>query len=153
MSKTISLRPHLSEKTYALSESRVYVVEIPASLNKHAVARAIEAQFAVKVAKVNITTIPGKAKRIMSINGKRMKNGEGKRPDIKKAYVTLQAGHGLPFFAAVEEAEEQEQAVQAKVDQAAAKSAAKEAKSAPQDPKTPRRGLLRKKASDNKERG
>lgn len=141
MSKTITLRPRLSEKTYGLSEKRVYVLEIPRDANKHTVARAVEAQFEVKVAKVNITNISGKAKRIISISGKRMKNANGKRTDIKKAYITLAEGYSLPFFAAIEEEEQQEQAVQEKIDKAAAKQAAKEAKPA-------RRGLRRTKKDE-----
>ena len=143
MSKSIVLRPRLSEKTYSQSENRVYVVEIPKDVNKHTVARAIEAQFEVKVSKVNITNIPGKAKRIVSISGKRYQNSTGKRSDIKKAYVTLAEGHSLPFFAAVEEAEAQEEKVQAQVDKAASKAAAKEEKKA-----TPRRGLRRAKKDE-----
>jgi large subunit ribosomal protein L23 len=139
MSKTIILRPRLSEKTYAQSESRVYVVEIPKDANKHTVARAIEAQFEVKVSKVNITNISGKSKRIISISGKRYQNATGKRTDIKKAYVTLAEGHSLPFFAAVEEAEAQEEKVQAQVDKAAAKQAAKD------DKKSSRKGILPKR--------
>jgi large subunit ribosomal protein L23 len=130
MSKTITLRPRLSEKTYGLSESRVYVLEVPANVNRHSVARAVEAQFEVKVDKVNMLNIPGKAKRIMSITGKRVKNAEGRRNDLKKAYVTLAEGHSLPFFNAVEEEEQKEEALQEKVDQAAAKQAAKETKPA-----------------------
>ncbi|MGC1176730.1 MAG: 50S ribosomal protein L23 [Candidatus Saccharimonadales bacterium] len=141
MSKTITLRPRLSEKTYGLSESRVYVVEIPSDANKHTVARAVEAQFEVKVDKVNVTNIKGKAKRIISINGKRMKNAEGKRSNIKKAYVTLAEGHSLPFFAAVEEAEEKEQATQEKFDKVASKQAAKEEKKS-------RGGVLRRKKTE-----
>lgn len=143
MSKTITLRPRLSEKTYGLSSSRVYVVEVPLDANKHSVARAVEAQFEVKVVKVNITNISGKAKRIISISGKRMKNSNGKRNDIKKAYVTLAEGHSLPFFNAVEEEEQQEQAAQQKIDKAVAKQTAKEAKPA-------RRGLRRAKKEEDK---
>ena len=128
MSKDLILRPRLSEKTYGLSENRVYVVDVPKSANKHSVARAIEAQFEVKVAKVNITNIKGKSKRVMSITAKRYSNAEGKRNDIKKAYVTLAEGNSLPFFAAVEEEEEKEQKLQEQVDKAAAKQAAKESK-------------------------
>ena len=130
MSKTITLRPRLSEKTYGLSSNRVYVMEIPKDVNKHSVARAVEAQFEVKVTKVNITNITGKAKRIISISGKRMVNADGKRNDIKKAYVTLAEGYSLPFFEAVEEEEQKEQNVQEKIDKAATKQAAKEAKPA-----------------------
>lgn len=139
MSKQITLRPRLSEKTYAQSESRVYVVEIPKDVNKHAVARAIESQFEVKVAKVNITNIPGKSKRIISLTGKRYQSANGKRSDIKKAYVTLAEGHSLPFFAAVEEQEAQEEKAQAQIDKAAAKAAAKE------DKKSSRKGILPKR--------
>ncbi|HVX48296.1 MAG TPA: 50S ribosomal protein L23 [Candidatus Saccharimonadales bacterium] len=136
MSKHLILRPRLSEKTYGLSESRVYVVDVPAGANKHSVARAVEAQFEVKVTKVNIANIKGKAKRVMSITGKRYSNAEGRRNDIKKAYVTLAEGHSLPFFAAVEEEEQKEQKLQEQVDKAAAKQAAKDEKSA-----KPRRGF------------
>lgn len=145
MSKTITLRPRLSEKTYAQSEKRVYVVDVPQDVNKHTVARAIEAQFEVKVTKVNIANIPGKSKRIISLTGKRMKNAEGKRNDIKKAYVTLAEGHSLPFFAAVEEEEAQEQKAQAQFDKAAEKQAKKEEKKA-----SGRRGLGRRKKEEDK---
>jgi large subunit ribosomal protein L23 len=141
MSKTIALRPRISEKTYALSEKRVYVFEVPSEVNKHTIARAVEAQFEVKVTEVNVANISGKAKRIISISGKRMKNAEGKRNDIKKAYVTLAEGNSLPFFNAVEEAEEQEQASQEKFDKAIAKQTDKEAKPA-------RRGLRRSKKEE-----
>lgn len=139
MSKTINLKPHMSEKTYGLSTKRVYVFTVDKDVNKHSVARAVEAQFDVKVTAVNVTNIDGKAKRIISVTGKRSVNSTGKRNDIKKAYVTLADGFSLPFFAAVEKAESQEQATQNKVEKAAAKQADKKAKPA-------RRGLLGKKA-------
>lgn len=144
MSKTITLRPRLSEKTYALAEHRVYVVEIPKDVNKHGVARAIESQFDVKVDKVNITNIPGKAKAIISITGKRRKNAEGYRNDIKKAYVTLAKGNSLPFFAAVEEEEQKEAATQEKIDKVAAKQAAKDVK---KDAKPGRLGILHRRSA------
>lgn len=131
MSKSIVLHPRLSEKTYGLSESRVYVVDVPKGANKHAVARAVEAQFEVKVDKVNVVVMKGKSKRVISASGKRVKNAEGRRPDIKKAYVTLAEGHSLPFFAAIEEEEQKEQKLQEQVDKAAAKTEAKTAKSQP----------------------
>ncbi|MDB5176082.1 MAG: rplW [Candidatus Saccharibacteria bacterium] len=143
MSKTIALKPHLSEKTYALSEKRVYVFSVPLDVNKHTVARAVEAQFEVKVTEVNIVNIAGKAKRIVSLTGKRSVNANGKRNDIKKAYVTLAEGNSLPFFAAVDEAAEQDQATQEKLDKVAAKAADKEAKPA-------RRGIRRAKKEEDK---
>jgi large subunit ribosomal protein L23 len=144
MSKTIALKPRLNEKTYALAEKRVYVFEVAGEVNKHAVARAVETQFDVKVLAVNTTNIKGKAKRIINVSGKRMLNAEGKRPDFKKAYVTLAEGNSLPFFEAIEEAEAKEQETQTKIDKAAAKQADKEAA------KPARRGLRRKKDEEAK---
>lgn len=130
MSKTLVLRPHLSEKTYGLSNSRVYVVSVPKAATKHTVARAIEAQFEVKVTKVNLTNIPGKQKRTVSLTGKRALNTEGRRSHLRKAYVTLAEGHGLPFFEAIEEEIQQQEATQAKVDKAVEKQTAKQTKQA-----------------------
>jgi large subunit ribosomal protein L23 len=148
MDKTITLRPRLSEKTYGLSESRVYVVEVPRNVNKHSVVRAVEAQFEVKVVKVNLTNIPGKAKRVMSITGKRVKNAEGHRATIRKVYVTLAEGHSLPFFAAVEEEEKKEEALQEKVDKAAAKQADKEAKPARRGFRLPKKAAKAEKETE-----
>lgn len=138
MSKTLALRPRLNEKTYTLSASRVYVFDVPKDVNKHGVARAVESQFEVKVTAVNTVNVIGKAKRTISLTGKRAKNAEGKRADSKKAYVTLAKGFSLPFFDAVDEEQEKEQAIQSKFDKATAKEAAKAAKPA-------RRGLRRAK--------
>jgi large subunit ribosomal protein L23 len=143
MSKITLLQPHLSEKTYGLSAKRVYVFKIEKGTNKHTIARAVEAQFDVKVSEVNIANISGKAKRIISLNGKRMVNADGKRNDIRKAYVTLAEGNSLPFFDAVEEEEKQEEATQKKFDNAIEKQAGKDAKPA-------RRILRRSKKEDEK---
>jgi large subunit ribosomal protein L23 len=150
MSKTIALRPRLNEKTYGLAASRVYVFDVDRGVNKHGIARAVEAQFDVKVISVNTTNIAGKAKRIVSITGKRMKNAEGSRSDIKKAYVTLAEGNSLPFFNAIEEEEQKEQEVQEKVDKAAAKQASKAAKETEKESK-PRRGFRLPKKSKTEE--
>lgn len=138
MSTHITLKPRLNEKTYGLAQNRVYVFDIDQGVNKHTVARAVEAQFDVKVIAVNTMNIKGKAKRTINITGKRSVNTQGRRNDIRKAYVTLAEGQALPFFNAIEEEEQQEQAVQAKIDKAAEKQAAKESKA-------PRLGLRKKK--------
>jgi large subunit ribosomal protein L23 len=149
MSKTITLKPRLNEKTYGLAASRVYVFDVDRSVNKHNIARAVEAQFEVKVSEVNTMNIAGKAKRIISISGKGMKNSEGSRNDIKKAYVTLAEGFALPFFDAIEEEDQKAEAVQEKVDKAASKQAEKVEKAAS---KPARRGFrLGKKADEAKE--
>ncbi len=130
MSKTTILQPRLNEKTYGLSAKGVYVFNVDKDINKHTVARAVEAQFEVKVAAVNIANIPGKAKRVVSLTGKRARNTSGHRSDIKKAYVTLVKGFSLPLFAAIEEEDQKEQATQEKIEKVAAKTAAKESKPA-----------------------
>lgn len=142
MSKTIVLKPRLFEKSYALSAARVYVFDVDKSVNKHTIARAVEAQYEVKVSEVNTANIRGKAKRTVSLTGKRSKSSEGSRNDFKKAYVTLKEGFSLPLFDSIEEADAKEVATQAKIDKAVAKQAEKEAKPA-------KRGLhLRAKKDD-----
>lgn len=120
MSKSVILIPRLNEKTYALSGERVYVFTVSKDLNKHTIRRAVEQQFEVSVMSVNTTNVIGKKKRTMSLTGKRSNNSTGKRPNFKKAYVTLVEGNNLPFFDAVEESAEKEQALQEKIDKAAA---------------------------------
>lgn len=128
MSKTITLKPRLNEKTYGLASSGVYVFDVERSVNKHSIARAVESQFEVTVTEVNTANIVGKSKRVRNISGTRLQNTLGSRNDFKKAYVTLAEGQGLPFFDAIEEEEQKEQAVQEKVDKAAAKQAEKDEK-------------------------
>jgi large subunit ribosomal protein L23 len=128
MFKEITLKPRLSEKSYAQSSNRVYVFAVPGDANKHSVARAVEVQFEVKVATVNILNLKGKAKRTVSQKGRRQLSGM--TSDTKKAYVTLKEGFNLPIFAAEEEAEAKQDKVQTQVDKAAAKVAEKEAKDA-----------------------
>lgn len=134
--KDLVLKPRMSEKTYGLSESRVYVFDVPKHTNKHAVERAIAAQFEVEVLRVNIASIAGKAKRTISKGGRRV--AKGRDSDTRKAYVTLKEGQSIPIFAAVEEAEEKEQKLQEQVDKAATKQAKKDEK---QTAKPARRGI------------
>ena len=120
-----AILPRLSEKSYGLSASGVYVVDIDRRMNKHELARELEKQFKVKVIKVNLSNIPGKAKRSVSRKGRSVK---GRDQDIKKAYVTLQEGHSLPFFAAIEEENKKAEETQAQVEKAMQKEQAKEEK-------------------------
>jgi large subunit ribosomal protein L23 len=115
----------MSEKTYAQSQKGVYVFDVSGEVNKHSVAHAVEQQFEVVVASVNITNIPGKAKRTIYKGGKAVK---GRESDTKKAYVKLAEGHSLPIFAAIEEEEAKQEATQEKLDKVAAKVADKDAK-------------------------
>src|SRR5262249_22961794 len=127
--KDVFLKPRLSEQTYALAQKeRVYVFDVPKGANKHMVARAVGAQFDVKIESVNITTVKGKAKRTISLTGKRRGLTDGMRSDVKKAYVKLVKGASLPVFAAVEEAQVKEDKAQEQVDKAMAKQLQNEAK-------------------------
>jgi large subunit ribosomal protein L23 len=112
--KSIHLLPRLSEKSYSLSNSRVYVVDISRNTNKLTVKKAIESQFSVVVTKVNITNISGKKKRSISKNGRRV--SLGKDNSIKKAYITLAEGLSLPFFDSIEEEEKKVEKVQKEID-------------------------------------
>jgi large subunit ribosomal protein L23 len=100
----ITLKPRISEKGYALSESgNTYIFDVPTDANKLTVASAAAVQYDVSVTNVRIATIPGKTTRAYRQRGRRSING--KRSDIRKAYVTLKEGDKLPIFAAPESSE------------------------------------------------
>ena len=98
----VTLNPRLSEKAYAQSEQRnTYVFDVRPGINKFDVAKAVAAQYEVKIEKVRIAGVPGKAMRAYRQRGR--KSISGRRSDIRKAYVTLKEGDKLPLFAALEE--------------------------------------------------
>ena len=110
MSKTILLTPHMSEKSYALSQtSGVYVFDVPRQVNKLSVARAVAEQFNVSVISVNVASVKGKPKRTVRKGGR---IADGNRPNAKKAFVTLQEGDKIAIFDAPEETKEKEDAKQ-----------------------------------------
>lgn len=116
MDKLMVLKPRISEKTYMTSQTtRTYVVEVPGDANKDTVAKAVATQFGVTVKTVNMVNVKGKVKRTVRKGGRPT---TGKRSDFKKAYVTLNEGQSLPFFAA---AEEEAAAEEKKSDKKAAK--------------------------------
>jgi large subunit ribosomal protein L23 len=87
----IILRPLVTEKSLAQNSERnkvSFLVDIEA--NKLEIRAAVEHIFAVKVIEVNTVYLKGKWKRT------RMR--EGKRPDQKKAVVTLREGDKIEFF-------------------------------------------------------
>ncbi|HEY1645820.1 MAG TPA: 50S ribosomal protein L23 [Candidatus Saccharimonadales bacterium] len=146
MSKDLFLTPLLNEKTYDLSKSRnVFVFKVPKKSSKQLIASGVKAQFSVDVLSVNTATIKGKAKRTMSITGKRSVNSSGNRPDFKKAYVTLKEGQSLPFFESIEEEEAKRESNQEKFDTAARKQAEKETKTTAKVNTTAKHRFLRTK--------
>lgn len=87
-------RPLITEKGMRSNEEHNTVVfQVDKRANKLQVKYAVETLFQVKVLRVNTLNIEGKKKRV------RMR--EGKRPDWKKAYVTLREGDTITFFEGV----------------------------------------------------
>ena len=92
MLKTV-MRPHVSDKTYRLSDAGSTVVfQVARSANKHDVKGAVENLFEVKVVSVNILNVKGKSRKFGRTNGKTKR--------WKKAYVRLDDGHDINFIGA-----------------------------------------------------
>lgn len=97
MSKTLLLKPRISEKAYGQSLTKnTYVFVVPSDANRTEVADAVAAQFSVTVTDVNILNVKGKVKRTVRKGGKQ---SIGRDNDIKKAYVTLKEGDSIAVFA------------------------------------------------------
>jgi large subunit ribosomal protein L23 len=90
--RDVILRPVVSEKSYSLLDEGVYTFEVHDSASKPEIADAVRAIFGVKVLKVNTLNRDGKRKR------NRRTGTFGKRPDTKRAYVTLAAGESIELF-------------------------------------------------------
>ena len=83
--------PLISEKGTQLTESaNVVLFKVRPDANKIEVKQAIETLFKVKVVQIRMARYLGKVRRI----GRNM----GRRPDWKKAYVTLKDGDKIDFF-------------------------------------------------------
>ncbi len=83
--------PLISEKGSLLAEKTQQVLfKVRPEANKIEVKQAVETLFKVKVVKVRMTRYLGKIRRI----GRHM----GRRPEWKKAYVTLKEGDKIDFF-------------------------------------------------------
>src|SRR5580765_8028488 len=100
--KDVILKPRVTEKSYALSESgNTYVFEISPGINRHDVVKAIKAQYEVSVLSVRIASQPGKTKRKYKRGGR--VTHKSQTSAIRKAHVTLKESDKLPIFAAVED--------------------------------------------------
>lgn len=103
MSKIITLKPLMSEKAYAQSQSgNTYVFGVSKTANRQAIVEAVAEQYKVTVKSIRLAGLPGKKQSIISRRRRLSKLGQ--RSPIRKAYVTLIAGDKLPIFAAAEEA-------------------------------------------------
>lgn len=82
---SIILNPLRTEKgTNIQAKENKYVFVVDCHANKVQIKRAVEEIYKVKVNKVNTINILGKWRRVRLV--------EGKRPDWKKAVVTLKKG-------------------------------------------------------------
>ena len=83
-------RPLITEKATLLQEGDKYAFEVAREATKPQIKEAVERAFEVRVAKVNVMTIPGKTKRF----GRRQVTSSS----WKKAIVSLQSGYKITFF-------------------------------------------------------
>jgi large subunit ribosomal protein L23 len=90
--RDVIIEPIVSEKSYALIEQNVYTFRVHPNSSKPEIHDAIEAIFNVKVLKVNTLNRKGKKTRV------RKSNRTGKKPDSKRALVTLVAGDRIELF-------------------------------------------------------
>ena len=85
-------RPVITEQSMEAVADKKYVFMVDVDSNKTEIKAAIEQIFSVKVAKVNTVRMQGKAKRTGAYP-------VGKRPEYKKAIVTLTAdSKTIEFF-------------------------------------------------------
>ena len=88
--RDIIIKPVISEKSYGLLDQNKYTFLVHPEANKTQIKMAVEQIFDVKVTSVN--TINRKGKR------KRTRFGYGKRPDTKRAIVSLEDGDRIDIF-------------------------------------------------------
>ena len=90
----VVIAPEVSEKTYALIDEGVYTFKVHPDATKPEIRHAVESLFNVQVVRVNVLNRKGKRKR------NRRTFTYGKRPDTKRAYVTLAPGESIELFEA-----------------------------------------------------
>ena len=87
--RDILLCPVVSEKSYGLLDEGKYTFIVAPDANKTQIKQAVEEVFRVKVTGVNTVNRPGKRRRT--------RFGWGKRPDTKRAIVSLAEGERIDF--------------------------------------------------------
>ena len=80
----------VTEKAYSQASAQTYVFALDLAASKDQVRNAIQSIYNVKVEDVRTAVIRGKVKRT--------RKGLGKRQNVKKAYVTIEAGKTLPVY-------------------------------------------------------
>jgi len=90
-------KPLVTEKVSALNEKGKYGFIVDADANKVEIKNAVEKQYGVNVEKVNTMTVMGKLKTRYTKAGVLA----GRRPNYKKAIVTLAEGEVIDFYSNV----------------------------------------------------
>jgi large subunit ribosomal protein L23 len=86
----VLLAPVVSEKSTMIGEKlNQYAFRVLQDATKDEVKAAIETFFKVEVASVNMINIAGKRKRFA--------RGQGRRRNVRKAYVSLKPGQEINF--------------------------------------------------------
>jgi len=88
--RDIILAPVVSEKSYSLLDQHTYTFLVKPTANKTEIKIAIVQIFGVKVTSVNTMNRKGKVRRT--------RTGVGKRPDTKRAIVTVAEGDRIDIF-------------------------------------------------------
>jgi len=84
-------RPLVTEKVTRMQETlNQYAFEVEPSSNKIEIRKAVEERFSVKVKKVRTISVRGKMKTLGRFSGR--------RPNWKKAIVTLAEGESIDLF-------------------------------------------------------
>lgn len=87
----VIIRPIISEKSMDDAASKKYTFKVATDANKTEIKAAVEEAFGVEVVRVNTANYEGKLKR----QGRFV----GRRPDYKKAIVTLsESSKPIEFF-------------------------------------------------------
>jgi large subunit ribosomal protein L23 len=88
--RDVIIRPVVSEKSYAGIEANVYTFLVSPDANKTEIKEAVQSIWNVQVTSVNTINRKGKVKR--------RRYTFGKRPDQKRAIVTLAQGDTIEIF-------------------------------------------------------
>ena len=91
--RDVLLRPVISEKSYRLADEGKYTFVVAPDANRTQIRQAVEAIFSVRVTGVNTLNRQGKRRRT--------RYGWGKRPDTKRAVVSLAEGDRIDIFGPV----------------------------------------------------
>lgn len=94
---SILKKPLVTEKVSALNEKGKYGFIVDIEANKVEIKNAVEKQYGVNVERVNTMTVMGKLKTRYTKAGVL----SGRRPNYKKAIVTLAEGEVIDFYSNV----------------------------------------------------